>query len=152
MVGLVSDKDILIWLGRWLEWCATLKFDSSFSRIVEGTSFMNTENRAILIDDDILVREAWLMRARSANKIISVYESIESFRKVASTVSRQLPIFIDSNLGNGVKGEEFARELFGEGFTELYLATGYPASSFKTMDWIKGIVSKDPPDWLFKGN
>ncbi len=104
---------------------------------------------AVLIDDDILVREAWLMRARRSQVSIEVFETVESFKEVISRFPFSLPIFIDSNLGGGVKGEVFAKELSQLGFTELYLATGYPASSFKPMNWIKGIVTKDPPQWLF---
>jgi NDP-sugar pyrophosphorylase family protein len=52
-------------------------------------------------------------------------------------------------LGEGQKGEDFAKELFQEGFNEIYLATGYPASYFEDLVGIKKVVSKDPPTWLW---
>ena len=110
---------------------------------------MSDSAKAILIDDDPLVRGAWLIRAKGAGVTIAVYESADAFRKIQGAVPLSLPIFVDSNLGDGIKGEVFAKELSEKGFTALYLATGYPPSYFKAMPWIKAIVTKDPPDWLF---
>ena len=109
-----------------------------------------SDYKAVLIDDDILVRDSWLMRAKRAGVSLATFESIDEFKSILSSLPKTLPIFIDSNLGQGIKGEDFAKQLFEAGFTDLYLATGYPVSYFKPMSWLKGIVSKDPPDWLFK--
>jgi hypothetical protein len=107
------------------------------------------EADAIFIDDDALIRQAWQMRAKDSGKRLQLYESAEAFRKIRAHVPRTIPIFIDSSLGDGVKGEEFAKELYGEGFRELYLSTGYPASFFGAMPWLKGVIGKDPPGWVF---
>ncbi|MBI4668014.1 MAG: hypothetical protein HY747_02330, partial [Elusimicrobia bacterium] len=54
-------------------------------------------------------------------------------------------IYLDCELGNGIKGEEFAQELHAKGFTNLYLATGHPADRFQGLPWIKAVVGKEPP-------
>jgi signal transduction histidine kinase len=104
---------------------------------------------AILIDDDPLVRDGWLSRARASGKRLATYGSVGEFRATAATVNHQVPIFVDSALGNDEKGEDFAYELHLQGFHQIYLATGYPPSYFEQMEWLSGIISKDPPDWLF---
>jgi hypothetical protein len=53
-------------------------------------------------------------------------------------------VYIDSNLGNKVRGENVAKELADLGFQELYIATGYSAENFSHVTWVKGIVGKDP--------
>lgn len=44
-----------------------------------------------------------------------------------------------------INGQDFARELYIKGFTQLYLATGYDATHFGDMPWIKAFVGKNPP-------
>ena len=53
-------------------------------------------------------------------------------------------IYVDSNLGNGVKGEEIAKQISDLGFENIYLCTGYRSSDFAKMPWIKDILGKDP--------
>jgi len=104
---------------------------------------------AILIDDDPLVRDGWKLRAKNRGKEIIAFGSIAEFRAVWASYDKETPVFVDSMLGTEIRGEDFALELYGNGFRKLYLATGYPASSFEPMAWLTGIVSKEPPDWLF---
>lgn len=98
----------------------------------------------VLIDDDPLIRAAWQMAAQDENKEILVYSSAAGFLSEATKLGRDLPVYIDSDLGEGVAGEEIARQISLIGFTNLYLETGYPASHFPDMPWLRGIVGKDP--------
>jgi FixJ family two-component response regulator len=104
---------------------------------------------AVLLDDDPLVREGWKIWAKKRGKEFQTVGSIVEFTSIKSALSKKTPIFIDSSLGEGQKGEDFAKELFQEGFNEIYLATGYPASYFEDLVGIKKVVSKDPPTWLW---
>src|SRR3990167_124965 len=54
-------------------------------------------------------------------------------------------IFIDSDLNDTVRGQDFAQELYKKGFTNIYLATGYRIADFGEMPWIKAVVGKEPP-------
>lgn len=98
-----------------------------------------------LIDDDNLVREAWLMAARESNKSINVFGDYAEFKATQQQISRSTPIYIDSNLGNGVRGEDIAINIFKMGFQNLYLATGYEPASIAQPNCIKKIVGKDFP-------
>jgi hypothetical protein len=102
---------------------------------------------AVLIDDDSLVHSIWDYAAKSSNKTVDLHFNVESFMKKAQEIDPATPIYIDSNLGNGLRGESVAQDLYRIGFREIYLATGYSADDFEPMDWIKGIVGKEPA-WI----
>jgi capsular polysaccharide biosynthesis protein len=59
--------------------------------------------------------------------------------------SKSTKIYIDSDLGNNIKGEVCAKQLFDKGFHEIYLATGYSKEGFDEMPWIMAFVGKEPP-------
>ena len=44
-----------------------------------------------------------------------------------------------------MRGEDYAKEIFDQGFKVIYLVTGYPTSQFGVLPWIKSIVDKTPP-------
>jgi hypothetical protein len=100
---------------------------------------------AILIDDDELVHMNWKMAAKRQNKIVRVYVGADDFWKESSDFPKDTPIYVDSNLADGVKGEDVSWMLGKKGFSNLHLATGYEAAQFEAMPWLKGIVGKSPP-------
>ncbi len=102
---------------------------------------------AVLIDDDSLVHAMWSYAAKCNNKSVDLHFNVDSFLAKASEIDPATPIYIDSNLGNGLRGESVAQDLYRIGFREIYLATGHPAETFAPMPWIKGIVGKEPT-WL----
>lgn len=104
---------------------------------------------AVLLDDDLLVQQAWAYRAQSGSKKLLLFSTVEQFSEILPDLAKSTTIFIDSSLGKGVKGEDFAKQLYEMGFRELYLSTGYAASQFPPMPWIKGVIGKEPPDWFF---
>jgi len=100
---------------------------------------------AILIDDDYLVHTSWKIIAKRCGKSIRCYADPEDFVNESDDISKSTPLYIDSKLGDDVKGEELAKEFFDKGFENIYLATGYAKEDFPKMPWIKGIVGKEPP-------
>lgn len=99
---------------------------------------------AILIDDDSLVQMTWKYVAKEKGKSLLVCTTAEEFWKAANDIDRNTPVYVDSNLGNDVKGTEVSLQIFEAGFKTVYLETGYPASEFPPMPWLKGILGKDP--------
>lgn len=100
---------------------------------------------AVLIDNDPLVRMNWKAAAKRDGKTLKAYPDAASFMKEAGDFHRNTPIYIDSDLGVGVKGEEAAKELMALGFTELRLSTGHDPDSFPALPHLKGIQGKEPP-------
>jgi len=100
--------------------------------------------RAVLLDDDMLVQMNWKLAARAAGVEFSAYETTEELASGLEGLPKDTPLYIDSELGRGVKGEEVARGLLEKGYTDLTLATGHPAEKFAALTWLK-IAGKEPP-------
>ena len=100
---------------------------------------------AILIDDDDLVRTMWKLEAKSKNKKIITYTSANEFFKDSDQYHIDTQIYVDSNLGDGIKGQDVSKEIHQKGFKHIYLATGYNKSEFPEMPWIKDVIGKDFP-------
>lgn len=99
----------------------------------------------ILIDDDKLISSAWQMRAKEIDKQIAIYHSAEEFISEKNIYKMDTPIYIDSNLGENIKGELIAKEIYEMGFTTIYLATGYPKNNYPNIPWVIDILGKYPP-------
>lgn len=98
----------------------------------------------ILIDDDPLVHSTWKFAAQDKNKsFIGFYNHIDFFESI-NQFDIKSKIYVDSNLGNGIKGEVIARQISDLGFKNIYLCTGFNSTDFVQMSWIKGILGKDP--------
>ena len=101
----------------------------------------------ILIEDDEALGIAWKTSAETRGKRLQVFRSPAPFLSIAHSVDRATPVYIDSNLGVGEKGEEIAKRLHAMGFENLYLTTGDPIEHCEP--WLKGVLDKTPP-WLRK--
>jgi hypothetical protein len=99
-----------------------------------------------------MMRSTWLFAAEEAGITISTYASFDEFLNEISNYNKDTLIYIDSDLGNNIKGEICAKHLFDEGFFEIHLATGYSKDMFSPMPWIKAIVGKEPPFLVSQGN
>lgn len=98
----------------------------------------------VLIDDNRLVTDTWKFSAKSKNKNILTFNSFREAELALRGLDRKTPVYIDSDLGTDIPGEECAKILYEAGFACIYLTTGYEAISFESMYWITGIVGKSP--------
>lgn len=105
----------------------------------------NEKPKLIFIDDDKTLTSAWEAEAQYQGIFINTYNRTADFKKILSTLEKNTPIYIDSNLREAISGEVFAKELYEQGFTELYIASGHPKGYFGDLPWIKDFVSKEPP-------
>jgi len=106
----------------------------------------------VFIDDDEMMRMTWSLAAEDAGITLSTFASFDEFLQDKSKYNKDTLIYIDSELGNNIKGEICAKHLFDEGFFEIHLATGHSKESFCPMPWIKTIVGKEPPFLLAQEN
>lgn len=103
---------------------------------------------AILLDDDILVHMTWKLAAKVRGKRLETFSSLNELLPRLDTLDSKTPIYIDSNLGGGLRGEALAREIHARGYSEIYLATGEEPGRFGEMPWIRAVVGKDAPrEW-----
>lgn len=98
----------------------------------------------ILVDDDSLVHSCWQMDAESKGKKFIGYYNALDFLESSTKYDINTKIYVDSNLGNGIKGEDVSLKIHTLGFKNIYLCTGYQPSQFPKMPWIKDIVGKEP--------
>lgn len=108
-----------------------------------GGPGVSAPKAAVLIDDDPLVRMNWRTAAKSGGVALRDFASAEEFFS-AGVADKLTPVYIDSDLGGGIKGEDIAVRLKAEGFTEICLETGYTAEQFGHIPWLK-VSGKEPP-------
>ena len=101
----------------------------------------------ILIDDNEALIVAWKERAVYKKKKMKAFLSIEAFLKEAEQYDKKTKIYVDSNLGGGVKGEVASEEIAKRGFKQIHLCTGFAGdpSKFAKYPWIKTVRGKEPP-------
>ncbi len=99
----------------------------------------------VLIDDDDMIHTMWKLQGKAVGKVVRAFAAADEFFSIAPTMKKITPIYVDSNLGEGVKGEEGAKIIHEMGFENIYLATGYREEEFGPLPWIKGIIGKSPP-------
>ncbi len=100
---------------------------------------------AILIDDDTLcIHPVWQSYAKENNKSLVLFSSYDEFKKNSHLYSVETPIYIDSSLGNNIKGEIVSQDIFASGYQKIYLCTGYQPDYFPSMPWIQKILGKEP--------
>jgi hypothetical protein len=101
---------------------------------------------AVLIDDDSLVHLTWLESARENHAELMTFKSPQDFFDAAPDLEPNTPIYIDSDLGRGLKGEVVAKDIYSLGFENIYLASGFPAEHFPAHEfpWIRNFVGKEP--------
>jgi len=103
---------------------------------------------AVLLDDDIFVREEWEASATAKGIKLKTYADPVQFLADAPSFPEDLPIYLDSQIeGWPASGEEIARGLYRAGMSRLYLATGLPSITFGGMSWLSGVQGKEPPEW-----
>ncbi len=100
---------------------------------------------AVLIDDDEIVRMAWEINAKQAGLEVRTFSKADDFLTMQGDFDRNTPIYIDSNLGEGVKGEDISKKVSELGFKTIFLTTGYEADHFSEMPWLSGILGKMAP-------
>jgi ABC-type uncharacterized transport system substrate-binding protein len=109
-----------------------------------GLSVQQYENAIVLIDDDKLVQINWSIFCEKRKFPIWCFKSIDEFLSVSKNFHRKTRIYIDSNLGEGIRGEIESEKIFLAGFSNLFLATGLEKDSIQRPLWIKDIYSKSP--------
>ena len=99
----------------------------------------------VLIDDDPLVRELWEIIAAKEKKTLQLYSSFDQFIEHKAQIGKEATIFIDLNLGNNQSGLVLAKELYQLGYGKIYITTGEPMEEGSSIEYIMGVVGKEPP-------
>ncbi|HAT73304.1 MAG TPA: hypothetical protein DCS63_10865 [Elusimicrobia bacterium] len=98
----------------------------------------------VLLDDDMLVHMNWKMAANASGAEFKAYKTPQDFAAGISDLSKDAAIYIDSELGNDIKGEDIAKDLHEKGFSNITMATGHSPEQFAHLPWLK-VTGKEPP-------
>jgi signal transduction histidine kinase len=96
----------------------------------------------VLIDDDKLTRLNWTIMSKRKNLDLSTYSSVEEFLASSSKFDPTTEVFIDSQLGHGIKGEKESKKIFDLGFENIRLATGANKNDVDIPFWVKSVQGK----------
>lgn len=99
---------------------------------------------AVLLDDDALTHMTWEMAAQERGIELKAFTNPDDFRASLGDLQKNTPLYIDSDLGENIKGEEIAAELRKKGFTDICLATAHSPEKFAHLPWLK-VITKAPP-------
>lgn len=98
----------------------------------------------VLLDDDPLVHMNWRLAAKAAGAELKSYNNPLEFSAAAGTFPHDVTLYIDSDLGGDIKGEDIAKSLYEKGFTNITMATGHAPQKFSHLPWLK-VTGKEPP-------
>lgn len=99
----------------------------------------------VLLDDDELVHLMWKFAADEGNKKFLGFRNPKELFDGLQHFSLEQKIYIDSQLADGRRGEDIARELHDGGFKNIYLATGNSPELYTDLTFLRGVVGKQPP-------
>lgn len=99
----------------------------------------------ILLDDDPLVRMVWKIQAKKNNLPFVEFSNKEDFYIAISSFDKESTIYIDSELGQGIKGEEIVEDIAQMGFQHIFLTTGHDKSHFGEIKGLTDILGKGAP-------
>ncbi len=100
---------------------------------------------AVLIDDDPLAQATWRMTASKLGKSFRAFSTAAEFLAAVEEIDRGTPVYVDAELAGGVKGSLESRRIRDKGFAEVYLATGHDPAAFADLEYLSGVVGKEPP-------
>lgn len=100
---------------------------------------------AVLLDDDALVIMTWKSVAAKNQKQLLTFSEPREFFETLKNLSRSTPIYVDSELSNGIKGQDLVPKIRALGFTAIFITSGHHSSKFSEIEGLAGIHGKDPP-------
>lgn len=128
-----------------MEACARLKVRSIPKSLLEFVTVKaGAPARAVLIDDDTIVHMNWETAAEEAGIELKSFKGPSEFLANLEAFPKVTPIYIDSELGADMKGEDVAATLKEKGYANLTLVTGYSPERFAHLPWLK-VRGKESP-------
>ncbi len=99
----------------------------------------------ILLDNDVMITSAWKLTALSKNIKISSFNQWNDLLRAINLYKKTIPIYIDYELEDTLKGDVCAKILYELGYQNIYLTTGHSPEYFSDMPWVKKILGKETP-------
>lgn len=128
------------------EKCIRLVPKAYISFIELSPPVLDSENTVhVLIDDDELVHQSWKLAAALKGINLKTFHSVSDFYHADFDPTEEIKIYIDSDLGDGQRGELLAKDIKLKGFNEIHLTTGFDLSLIQMNESISSVIEKSPP-------
>jgi signal transduction histidine kinase len=125
------------------------KMQMSQIKILWAPILLNANNLdLVLIDDNKANRLAWEIEAKINNMSILTFDTAEAFLSVAKNIDNQTPIFVDYIFNGEKSGPKWADHILHQGYSKVYLATGWPSDKIQIPVGLLSVVTKDFPIFL----
>lgn len=145
--GVYSAKKTLEEVGGRFLLTSDLGFGTTVSIQIPIKFFENIKYLdLVFIDDEELHRTTWSFWAETENKTIKTFSSVTEFLSQADSFPKDVKIFLDSDLGDGTKGQDYGAAIKELGFKSVYLTTGYTHIKPINAPDFDGIIGKDPQE------
>lgn len=147
--GVYSAKKTLEEIGGEIKFTSKVAFGTTVKiRIPVEINVVAPDIDLVLIDDEEMHRTTWSLWAETEKLKIATFATAEEFLTSAKAFLNSPVIFLDSDLGNGIKGQNYITAIKELGFKKVVLASGYVGS--KSMDTIgaDGVMGKNPGETL----
>lgn len=128
--------------------CQNLKIKLLSKSLISFIDIKTTSPQIVLIDDDKLTHLNWEHYLKLKKYNFRLFYSVNEFLAHSSEIDLNASIYIDSELGDGLKGEVESKKIFELGFNNLFLSTGYTKDSIKVPNWILEVYPKTPSSFL----
>ncbi len=103
---------------------------------------MDKDINLVLVDNEEVTRTTWEIKSEELGLKIKLFSSAEELLVNADQVSKDVPLFLDSDLGNHKKGESYAQILKEIGFTKIYLTTAYHNLHGQKLPYVDLVIDK----------
>ncbi len=100
--------------------------------------------KIILIDNDNLIHTLWKRECLKNDIELISFLSIDDFLEHMNEQDRDITIYLDSDLGDGIRGEVDGIKIFNEGFHNIILQTGHATDDVDAPEWIASVQGKRP--------
>ena len=107
---------------------------------------LDVDTDMILVDDNEFVRSIWEFKASRRGMKLKAFRSAEDLLASSESISKRIPVFLDSDLGQGKLGQFYAPILREMGFEKIHLTTGYSDLHGAKIEGIDSVIEKSCDD------
>lgn len=98
---------------------------------------------AVFIDDNLSLLDSLAKQASQTSKSILLFTSIQHFLRDSRFIHPETEIRVDSELGDGIRGEVEAKHIARQGFENIFCISYSDSLDLESYPWIKGKKQKD---------
>lgn len=97
----------------------------------------------VFVDNDDFSRMTWEVKAAANGRTVKTFSSVDELLTASDLIPKHTPIFLDSHLGNGERGQVAAPKLRQLGFTRIFVTTNYTDLHGANLPGVDAVIEKN---------